>query len=545
MREEIMVFSRLDVWVVFIYACIIMGNGIYFSLKKMKSEDDFLLGGKSFGVFSTLCTQGASMKGASSLIGYPSGVYANGIGVLIPSQCYNIGAWFAILTGIARRIRACAEKIDLRSGGDLFGHRFQSRPLKSLAGFCGAWNTFTFAANTMAAIALILSLSFGKYGVTFEKALIIGIAFSVIYTTMGGLVSVVYNDVLQWCIMTPVIFVLLPLFCIKGAGITPDVLHTTLPTSFFSLRPTIWWTGMLVSGILSANTDICILTRYIAAKNQETSVKGAMFGFAYTTLFAGATVFIGLAAAVLIDRSIVGGNNEQVIFALISRVLPTGLVGLFIAAMLATMISTLDSYLQSTCLSLMVDVVEPALSKNITDKQRLLISRILTLLIALVASWMVLKMRSVLAISYFGQSTYVSAMFIPMMACMFWKRLTLKGAAAGIISGAIMGILATGVYDLPVPAIWGVAVSFTALVSVSLLTAKDAKPLLPGFAEKGLKIDSVIAKACVLGCFGTVIITIGIAYYMNWMLVIVGTVMFGACIKMVYYAFDKYAVEVR
>ncbi len=538
MLEEVLRFSRLDVWVVIIYAFVIMANGIYQSMK-VKSQNDYLLGGKAFGVFSTLCTQGASMKGASSLIGYPAGVFTSGIGVLIPSQCYNMGAWIAIAAGIPRRVRACAAKLDLRSGGDLFRHRFNSQGVKALAGAWGAWQTFVLVTNTMAAVALILSLAFGKYGITYEKALIISIVFSVIYTTAGGLLSVVANDVLQWCIMTPVIFVLLPAFCIFGHGITPEAVHSSLSTAFFSLKPNVWWTGFFISGIMAANTDICILTRYISAKDQETSVKGAMFGFAYTTLFAGATVFIGLAAAMVVDKAVLGGNDEQAIFALISRVLPHGLIGLFIAAALATMISTLDSYLQTTSLVLMVDVIQPSLSKDLTDKQALMLSRILTLLIACAAALIVLKLRSILQITYLGKNVYVSAIFVPMMACMFWSRLTLKGTVAGIVCGSVMGVLATVIYKLPLPGVWGVAVSLIATVAVSLMTSNEAKPLLPGFIERGLKIDVIIARASVIGCIGTVVLTVGLALYVNWFLVILGAAMFLLCIKMIYGAFDK------
>ena len=99
--------------------------------------NDFLLGGKSFGIFSTLCTQGATMKGSGALMGYSAGAYVNGTGVLISSQCYSLGAWGAILSGIARKLKKCSNIIDIRSSGDLFLRRFDSPLLKKLSGLAG------------------------------------------------------------------------------------------------------------------------------------------------------------------------------------------------------------------------------------------------------------------------------------------------------------------------------------------------------------------------------------------------------------------------
>ena len=65
--------TSLDLWVIVFYFFVIIANGIYQSVRKTKGGDDFLLGGKSFGIFSTLCTQGATMKGSSALVGIQRG----------------------------------------------------------------------------------------------------------------------------------------------------------------------------------------------------------------------------------------------------------------------------------------------------------------------------------------------------------------------------------------------------------------------------------------------------------------------------------------
>ena len=207
-----MIIRNLDIIVIAIYFAAVIGNGVYWS-RKAKQSDDFLLGGKSFGIFATLCTQGATMKGSGALLGYSAGAYTNGNGVLISSQCYSLGAWGAILTGVARKLKKCSDIIDIRSSGDLFLKRYDSPLLKKLSGLGGAWLALSILSGNMAAVGLLIHLLFGKYGLTFEMSLILGMVVTMIYTTLGGLMSVVHNDVLNWLIMTPLVFIVVQKDC--------------------------------------------------------------------------------------------------------------------------------------------------------------------------------------------------------------------------------------------------------------------------------------------------------------------------------------------
>ena len=246
---DYLVTKSLDLWVIVLYFVVVIANGLYWS-KKTKRDDDFLLGGKSFGVFSTLCTQGATMKGSGALLGYSAGAFANGTGVLISSQCYSLGAWMAILSGIARKIKKCSNVLEIRSSGDLFLRRYESPLLKKMAGLGGAWLALSILSGQIAAMGLLVHLMFGKYGLSYEVSLVLGMVIAVVYTAVGGLVSVVYSDVLQWLVMTPLIFIIFPTMIVLYGGVTPNALHSALnPEQYFSLKPNIWWLGYLFSVI--------------------------------------------------------------------------------------------------------------------------------------------------------------------------------------------------------------------------------------------------------------------------------------------------------
>jgi len=537
--------TSLDLWVIVFYFFVIIANGIYQSVRKTKGGDDFLLGGKSFGIFSTLCTQGATMKGSSALVGYSAGAYVNGASVLISSQCYSLGAWIAVMSGIARKIKKCSNSIEIRSAGDIFLRRFESKTLKKLVGLGGTWMSLSILSSNMAAIGLLVHLMFGKYGLTYEYSLILGVCIAVAYTAIGGLVSVVYNDVLQWCIMMPLIFFLFPYALVTKCGVTPEALHSTLNASkYFSLQPNLWWFGFLLGGVLAACCDVSHLTRFITAKDEKTAVTGSMFGFTFCVLLAGFVVFFGLSAAMLIEPSVLGDNKDGAIFALISRALSPGFVGLMLAAILAATISTIDSNLQTAVLCTMVDIVEPSLPKNTTEKQKLLYCRLITVVIAVLSIFFVLKVKGIIAIIGLGFNVYSSAIFFPLMGCMFWKKATAKGLVTGILVGAITAIITVSM-KLPLPIVWGVSFSAISTILVSKMTAGEntIKPLLPGFNERGQKIDSDIFKACFLGASGSLILSIGIGTWVNWIYIIIGTILMFLCIKMLDSAFKRVAAH--
>ena len=99
--------------------------------------------------------------------------------MLISSQCYSLGAWIAVMSGIARKIKKCSNTIEIRSAGDIFLRRFGSETLKKLVGLGGTWMSLSILSSNMAAIVLLIHLMFGKYGLTYEYSLILGVCVSV------------------------------------------------------------------------------------------------------------------------------------------------------------------------------------------------------------------------------------------------------------------------------------------------------------------------------------------------------------------------------
>lgn len=528
-------FVFLDYLVVFLYVIILVGI-IVLSSKNVKSASEFKLGGKKFGTLAIMATQGASMKGSASLIGYAGGAWTSGIGVLFASQCYNMGGWVAVMIGLARRLKKSADQVNIQSLGDIFKHRYQGdKATRVCSGLMTGWLSMATVSGQLAAIGLLLYLATGKYGVTYVQCVSIAGVIVVACTIFGGIVSVIYTDVFQWFVMTPTIFILIPIFCILN-GATPENVHQILPKDiFFSLKPSLAWLTLLIGGLLTSVTDIVYLTRYISAKDERTAVRGSSFGFLYTTLWAGIVIVFGLAAAVIVTPDMITEGKDQVLYTLMGIILPPGVLGIFAAALFATTISTIDSYLHTAVVAVTADMKDVFYTKEFTEKQELNFVRIVTVILTLISIFAVLKLKGIIAIFNLGWSMYASVTFAPVIATLYWRKSTAASSLVGMAFGGATFLYANfNAWKLPV--LWGVGVSIIAIIIVALIQNKET-PLLPGFQDsgkivKGHSQDCWIFVGALVGCIGSLLVSVGVAMWFNWIILIVGLAVMASGIKM-------------
>lgn len=526
-------FSMLDIVVIGIYFLILFGI-IYFSSRDAKTGEDFNLGHNKFGTLAIMATQGASMKGSGSLIGYMGGAWGSGVGVLFSSQCYNIGGWVAILLGLARKLRKAADHIHITSLGDIFYHRYHSDKARPFTCLASVWLALSLMASQCAAIGLLLQMAFGKYGLTYMHGALIGTAVVLLCTMAGGLTSVIWTDTFQWFVMTPMIFIVIPVFCILN-GATPANVHATLSAAqYFDLRPDISWLGYLISGVLSCTVDITYLTRFITSKDERTAVSGSTYGFLYTTLWAGLVVFFGISAAIIVSPDMIT-STDQVMYTLLGRILPSGVLGLFAAALLATTISTFDSYLHIGVVAITTDMAALFKKKNLGNS--IGFSRLMTFLLAVCCVIWVLTSQGIVAILNLGLSIYASAECAPVLATLFWKKSDEYAVIVGQVGGAA-GFVVAQMMGLTLPILWGVGFSLILVVAISLIR-NQTSDLLPGFdgAEvkviRGMKQDTWILLGGIVGCAGALILSVGIGMWINWLCVIGGLIVLFIGVKMI------------
>jgi SSS family solute:Na+ symporter len=217
----------------------------------------------------------------------------------------------------------------------LVGQMFGPRSEKVSAVF----NFFNILPVSYAlSVGLFLQILFG--GELWFMTLV-GTMFVVLYMLSGGFRAVVYSDLVQFSVMCLSVLVVV-LFCYgKFGGIT--FLQNNLPSTHFdwlgghSLSTTLVW-GLIA---LATLVDPSFYQRVFAANSTKTAKLGILFSTGIWILFDFCTTAGGLYARALYPEAESGTSY----LVLVMEVLPSGLRGFVLAGILATIVSTLDSFI--------------------------------------------------------------------------------------------------------------------------------------------------------------------------------------------------------
>lgn len=193
-------------------------------------------------------------------------------------------------------------------------------------------------------IAYVISLglfikSFSGLGL--NTSMILGLICVLSYSVWGGLRSVVLSDIIQFFVMcTSVVLVIIFSFTTFG-GL--GFLSSKLPEHYFSvtsdesLLNTFMWGFIALSTLVDPN----FYQRCFAAKSPKVAKKGIIISTGVWIIFDLCTTFGAMYAKAIIPEA----NSGEAYLAYAVQLLPTGLKGFFLAGLLATILSTLDSYL--------------------------------------------------------------------------------------------------------------------------------------------------------------------------------------------------------
>jgi SSS family solute:Na+ symporter/sodium/proline symporter len=127
--------------------------------------------------------------------------------------------------------------------------------------------------------------------------------------------------------------------------------------------------------------------------------------------------------------------------------LPMVLGLLLVSTMMAIIVSTADSFLLIPATNLTRDVYLRYINPDATEKQILLISRGLVLVLGIIAFLLVSQFKTVLNAAFTAYNIYGTSITPALLAAFLWKRATKEGAIASIITGATVTIVWT--YFLP------------------------------------------------------------------------------------------------
>ncbi|MBT6538659.1 MAG: sodium:solute symporter family protein [Francisellaceae bacterium] len=245
------------------------------------------------------------------------------------------------------------------------------------------------------------------FNLELEFCIAIGAIFVAGYSFWGGFRAVVYSDVIQFVFMYLGIFSLVVCSVCKFGGL--EFLQANLPASHFkitgdfNISDTFLW-FFIACSVTFINP--AFYQRVLAAKSDRTAIYGIAISIFIWCGFDICTTMCGLYA-----RAVIGPNKPQEAFLLYAmNTLPDGFKGLLLASILATILSTYDSFLIIARSIIMFDI--PKLNK-LTLTTRQLISLIITL--AILVSIACLFKGNILLVWKFFKSYFSACILLPVL----------------------------------------------------------------------------------------------------------------------------------
>ena len=455
------IFSNMDIVAFSLYFIAMIFVGVFFFFKsKASTEKDYFLGGRQMGPWVTAMSAQASDMSAWLLMGLPGSILAFGFG-----QAW-IGIGLAIGTAanwilVARRLRKFSKAAnDAITLPQYLSNRFASKS-HTVSIICAIvflvcftiYVASAFVAGSDVFTTLIPELSR-------ETAMIIFAAIVLIYTFLGGFNAVCWTDFFQGLLMLAALLIVptvigfvkeLDPAAISTVYTGPNGEEFKFVANFFNAS----WQDIL-SGLgwgLGYFGMPHIIVRFMAIEKPSMVKKAATVGIVWVVLSLAATIVIGYFGRMFVysngidlSKVLLSEGKQSLIFVELARdVFPAFIAGLLLAAIIAASMSTADSQLLVAASSFSSDLYKPMIRKNASNKEMLWVSRIVVLVIAIIAFFIASsKGKAAQAIMDLVSNAWgiFGAAFGPaVLLSLFWKRFTYKGAVAGIVTGALIDML--------------------------------------------------------------------------------------------------------
>jgi sodium/proline symporter len=470
-----------------LYLLLMLGIG-YYSMRRTKNNEDFIIGGRTLGPVTSAISAGASDMSSWLLLGLPGAVFAAGLvdGVWI-SLGLIIGAygnWYIV----APRLRAYSEKLNAVTLPTYLSNRFDddSGVLKTASAVVILVFFTLYVASGLKGGTLLFAHSFGA---TEQTALIITTLVVVTYTFLGGYMAVCWTDLIQGLLMLSALAFcsLLAFFAISGSG--TDIAAANPKAFNFT---TTWLTGAsLMAWGFGYFGQPHILARFIGISSVEGVAKARRIGMSWMILCLALSVSIGLMGigynVIAPMAGVAGpdGNKERIFLAMVSALFHPLFAGFVLAAVLAAVMSTADSQLLVLTSALTEDL--PFFSR-FDDKQKAWISRFGVVGFALIAYLITSGTGgTILAMVGYAWGGFGAAFGPLIILSLTWKGTTKYGALAGMIVGAVTIFVVKNYIKIEGEYFYellpGFILAFIAIIIVSLITAKPSEETLQKFDE--------------------------------------------------------------
>ena len=444
--------SWINLGIVIVYLVGMLGLGLWLA-RYIRGSDDYFIAGRSLNRWVICGSIMSTNVAALYLVGPAGNAFRVGAPLLLMAWSGNMLAAISAVTFLPR-----FRQLGLTTITELVQQVYGPRVSVCVSLL---WIIFyaLFSGVTMMTCATIVT---GAFGVpvsfhlpgldTFETVTLVAAGVGVVYCLASGLLAVVYTDLLQSFLIIGGAVILLPLGIQAGGGLEAlfDPAHMSAdrisPDKWVMWRPSGPDAGvdyltilmLFVLGLPYWFTSQYMLQRSFAGKTVHEASKGLLWAAVLTGPLTLCYIVPAMAAGSNPEYQDLPGGADSILPLLAHRIMPVGLGGLFLAALVAASNSTASSYLNSLATLFRQDIHRPLCPES-DDRSSLRVGRVVTVLAGLVGLGYAIfshRIESTLLDSAWSiGSIFQPTLFVVVAAALFFRRATAAGGICCLLVG--------------------------------------------------------------------------------------------------------------
>jgi len=425
-----------------LYCAILFAIGIFF-YRQSTTQTSFALGNRSLNYWLTAIAAQASDMSDWLFMGFPGLIYGVGFS----------GAWFAFglalfmfLTWqlIAPKLRQQTEQYQATTLTDFFAKKVNdsSNYIKIVSGFfCLYFFTFYIAAGIVG-IGKAFEIIFD---IPYHQGIFIGLAMSLIYTILGGLLAVAWSNLLQGTFLLACIM-FVPIYAIITK--LDGFVHAYESLKIFGPEYSSLWPASGIFGTILAILkwgpgyfgQPHILVNFMGINKPENISKAKIVGCSWQILALSSAILVGIVGKLMLFPELT--NRELVFIVMVKQLFTPFFAGLILCSILAATVSTINIQSLISATLITEDLLLPLFKLKPSPQTIVLLTRIaifiipaLSLIIAYNESYNVLDL---VLYAWSGLGCTFGPIVI---ACLYSQKITRLGILAGLFAGAITAIV--------------------------------------------------------------------------------------------------------
>lgn len=420
--------STLDSSILLIYLIIVLAVGYF--LGRKENAEGFFVNNRKTRTILLIFTALTTSVGSGTVIGVAGAAYDTGLSFGLTFILLSVIGW-AIMGYLAPRIKKWGDASGAYTLGDYFAYRY-SAGTRRLVSIIILLTVFIWVAVQFIAFASLIGV---VTNINYVVALLLTVFLTILYTSLSGIRGDFYTDAIQFFVMLPVFIFLF----IKGFRMIDMSAFSQLPSELLSPYnydgKIFFYAGVLLGFPLIIST-MEMWQRVFAAKDVKTAQRAFYWSGLLKVIVIAASILLGFMAFHILPTGI---PNDSVLFNLMTTLLPSGLLGLGLASILAILMSTVDSVMMAGSATITKDFYLQK-KPNADDVTKLRVGRLAVIGIGLAGLGIAFLIPDIIKLAII--STQIIVIFSPaLIGGLIWKKPNAKAGFWSILVGFLVTLI--------------------------------------------------------------------------------------------------------